>query len=187
MPDTPMYKVSRNVRVKDFFDVLRIVHVVMRPILPMISVNHSALSPLDVILVGSEPGVESGYSVMLPPEVIRPILLPSSSVNQRVFPGPWVISAGAAPGVGMKNSLNVARTCLEPVRVCEACEAAPPAHPIVTSMTAIQTIEIRPDLSQRDINGRRTTFLHHVWLISVTSCCRVVSSTGPTTTERIMP
>ncbi len=107
MPDTPMYKVSRNVRVKGFFDVFRIVHVVMRSILPMIS------------------------------------------VNQRVSPRSCVISAGSAWKVGMKNSLNVARTCLEPIRVCEACEAAPPAHPVVTSMTAIQTTEIRPDLSQR--------------------------------------
>ena len=86
----------------------------------------------------------------------------------------------------MKNSLNVARTCLEPARVCEACEAEPPAHPVVTSMTARQTIEIRPGLSQRGSN-ESTTFLHHVWLISATFCCSEASSIGPTCTKRIMP
>jgi hypothetical protein len=52
--------------------------------------------------------------------------------------------------------------------------------------TAIQTIEIRPGLSQRGSN-QNIALLHYVWLISITSCCRVDSSMGPTTTARIMP
>src|SRR5216684_7125632 len=126
--------------------------VVIRPILFVLySVNHNAPSDPGVISYGRAPGVGRGYSVIWPPGVMRPILLPSSSVNQRVPPGPWVISAGSARGVGMKNSPNVTRTCLEPVRVCEAREAdeaEPPAHPVVTSTTARQTIGIRPGLSQ---------------------------------------
>ena len=86
---------------------------VIRPILfPRFSVNQSAPSGPGVMPKGKADVVGRSYSVKSPPAVMRLILLPSSSVNQRVLPGPCVISAGSAPGVGMKNSLNVASTCL---------------------------------------------------------------------------
>ena len=37
----------------------------------------------------------TGYSVMTPALVIRPILLPAPSVNQRLSSGPAVMSAGS--------------------------------------------------------------------------------------------
>src|SRR5713226_8098296 len=72
----------------------------MRPILPMISVNHNAPSPPDVILAGSEPGVEIRNSVILPPEVIRPILFPRFSVNK---PERGIRSQGNAQGKGRRS------------------------------------------------------------------------------------
>jgi len=72
--------------------------VVMRPILPFkVSVNHSAPSGPATMVCGALllaggpsplPVVPSGYKVMLPPVVIRPIWLPKFSVNHTPHPIP---------------------------------------------------------------------------------------------------
>ena len=49
--------------------------------------------------------VLSACSVMMPPEVITPILSPNSSVNQRLLSGPTVMPNGLAPLVGIEYSV----------------------------------------------------------------------------------
>ena len=85
--------------------------VVIRPIfggLAANSVNHSAPSGPAVISSGPLGFVGSGYSVIVPPVVIRPILWPFSSVNHRAPSGPTVIPAGRLTGVGTGNSVTAA-------------------------------------------------------------------------------
>jgi len=70
--------------------------VVMRPmLLPLDSVNQSALSGPEVIALGPDEEVGMGNSVMLPFVVMRPILLVLSSVNQRALSGPVMMPAGS--------------------------------------------------------------------------------------------
>ena len=76
--------------------------VVIRPILP-VSVNQSAPSGPETIPCGSVPGVGSGYSVITPDVVIRPMALPApvvllDSVNQRAPSGPLAIPTAAVGG-----------------------------------------------------------------------------------------
>ena len=64
---------------------------VIRPILPLPSVNHSAPSGPAVINWGLLVAVGTGNSVMTPAVVIRPTLLPTSSVNHSAPSGPAVM------------------------------------------------------------------------------------------------
>src|SRR5260221_7718175 len=79
--------------------------VVMRPILlPLYSVNHSALSEPTVMQTG--PAFGTGYSVIFPSIVIRPILLPPNSANQIVPSGPVIRRVGPLLAFGSGNSVT---------------------------------------------------------------------------------
>src|SRR5579864_3983507 len=80
--------------------------VVMRPmLLPFSSVNQSAPSGPVVMPLGLEEGVSTGYSMITPAVVMRPIL-PTPSVNQSAPSGPAVIATVKLEGVGIGYSVK---------------------------------------------------------------------------------
>jgi len=56
------------------------------------------------IWYGPASALGTGYSVICPDGLIRPILLASNSVSHIVPPGPAAMSKGSAPAVGTRNS-----------------------------------------------------------------------------------
>jgi hypothetical protein len=69
-------------------------------------VNHKAPSGPAVIPNGRLAGVVTGYSVITPAVLIRPILLLSVSVNHMAPSGPMVIPCGTLLGALSGNWLN---------------------------------------------------------------------------------
>ena len=57
----------------------------------------------------------SGYSVITPLVVMRPILLPADSVNQSAPSGPVMIQTGTLLGVGIWNSVMTPAVVIRPI------------------------------------------------------------------------
>jgi hypothetical protein len=112
--------------------------VVVRPMLfPRYSVNHSAPSGPAVIPEGKLFAVGTGYSVITPAVVMRPILLAEeNSVNHTAPSGPAVIPQGALSKVG---------TLYSPMAACCADELAGRLN----SRTAIQQLSVLQKLPIR--------------------------------------
>src|ERR1700683_3396887 len=91
--------------------------VVMRPMLPAYSVNHSAPSGPAVIPKGSLFwGVDTGNSAVTTPAVVmRPILLIEYSVNQRAPSDPVTIPAAPAAAVGTGYSVTTPAVEMRPI------------------------------------------------------------------------
>ena len=78
----------------------------MKPtLLESFSVNHSPAPDGSAAMpaIPNSPG--TGYSVIVPSDVIFPTLRPASSVNQRFPSGPELMSHGSAPSVRSGNSV----------------------------------------------------------------------------------
>src|SRR5580693_8058238 len=91
--------------------------VVMRPILPMNSVNQSAPSGPATIPKGwLFCGVGTGYSAVTTPAVVmRPILLLEYSVNQSAPSDPVAIPAQPAAAVGTGYSVTTPAVEMRPI------------------------------------------------------------------------
>src|ERR1700730_16242554 len=84
--------------------------------------------------------VGTGYSVIVPAVVMRPILLPVPSVNHRLPSGPAVMSRAPPPAVGTGNSVMVTES---------ACAAG--ARPAVRPTTS--------PVSRRERRATRCCFI----------------------------
>ena len=88
----------------------------IRPILPISSVNHILPSGPAAIPIGPLGAVGRGNSVMTPAVVMRPMAFASSSVNQRLPVGPIAMNAGRLGRVGVTNSVIMPPAVRRPMR-----------------------------------------------------------------------
>src|SRR5579884_2790004 len=87
----------------------------MRPILPLPSVNQRLPSGPAAIPSGKLWSVGIANSVTVPEGVMRPILLPLDSVNQRLPSGPLVIPTGSPLAVGIGNAVMLPEGLMRPI------------------------------------------------------------------------
>ncbi len=83
--------------------------------MPPNSLNQRFPSGPFVIPEGSLPALGSGYSVMTPAGVMRPIRFPKYSVNQRLPSGPFVIPMGPLSAVGIGYSVMTPAGVMRPI------------------------------------------------------------------------